>query len=165
MLFFSPISLLLGINYIGEKMKKYSIIIVSLAVSIVAIILCLCIRDKYELMTYEIDTETFVYEFSEKEIEKELDMDVEWLKEYKVLSSLSNLEYERILLFHVEEGYMDQVKKKADVYTENLLNQFPDDVQEIIENTKKFEKDDNYIIVISKNADTIIEKLKERLIE
>lgn len=146
-------------------MKKYSIIIVSLTVFIVAIILCLCIRDKYELMTYEIDTETFVYEFSEKEIEKELDMDVEWLKEYKVLSSLSNLEYERILLFHVEEGYMDQVKKKADAYTENLLNQFPDDVQEIIENTKKFEKDDNYIIVISKNADTIIEKLKERLIE
>lgn len=165
MLFFSPISLSLRINYIGEKMKKYSIIIVSLAVFIVAIVLCLCIRDKYELMTYEIDTETFVYEFSEKEIEKELDMDVEWLKEYKVLSSLSNLEYERILLFHVEEGYMDQVKKKADAYTENLLNQFPDDVQEIIENTKKFEKDDNYIIVISKNADTIIEKLKERLIE
>lgn len=146
-------------------MKKYSIIIVSLAVFIVAIILCLCIRDKYELMTYEIDTETFVYEFSEKEIEKELDMDVEWLKEYKVLSSLSNLEYERILLFHVEEGYMDQVKKKADAYVENLLIQFPDDVQEIMENTKKFEKDDNYIIVISKNADTIIEKLKERLIE
>lgn len=146
-------------------MKKYSIIIVSLTVFIVAIILCLCIRDKYELMTYEIDTETFVYEFSEKEIEKELDMDVEWLKEYKVLSSLSNLEYERILLFHVEEGYMDQVKKKADAYTENLLNQFPDDVQEIIENTKKFEKDDNFIIVVSKNADTIIEKLKERLIE
>lgn len=146
-------------------MKKYSIIIVSLAVFIVAVILCLCIRDKYELMTYEIDTETFVYEFSEKEIEKELDMDVEWLKEYKVLSSLSNLEYERILLFHVEEGFMDQVKKKADAYTENLLNQFPDDVQEITENTKKFEKDDNYIIVISKNADTIIEKLKERLIE
>lgn len=165
MLFFSPISLSLRINYIGEKMKKYSIIIVSLAVFIVAIVLCLCIRDKYELMTYEIDTETFVYEFSEKEIEKELDMDVEWLKEYKVLSSLSNLEYERILLFHVEEGYMDQVKKKADAYTENLLNQFPDDVQEIIENTKKFEKDDNFIIVVSKNADTIIEKLKERLIE
>lgn len=146
-------------------MKKYSIIIVSLTVFIVAIILCLCIRDKYELMTYEIHTETFVYEFSEKEIEKELDIDVEWLKEYKVLSSLSNLEYERILLFHVEEGYMDQVKKKADAYTENLLNQFPDDVQEIIENTKKFEKDDNFIIVVSKNADTIIEKLKERLIE
>lgn len=146
-------------------MKKYSIIIVSVLIFLVAVILCLCIRDKYELMTYEIDTETFVYEFSEKEIEKELDMDVEWLKEYKVLSSLSNLEYERILLFHVEEGYMDQVKKKADAYTENLLNQFPEDVQEIMENTKKFEKDDNYIIVISKNADTIIEKLKERLIE
>lgn len=165
MLFFSPISLLLGINYIGEKMKKYSIIIVSLIVFIMAIILCLCIRDKYELMTYEIDTETFVYEFSEKEIEKELDMDVEWLKEYKVLSSLSNLEYERILLFHVEAGYMDQVKKKVDAYTENLLNQFPDDVEEMIQNTKKFEKDDNFIIVVSKNADTIIEKLKERLIE
>lgn len=146
-------------------MKKYSIIIVSVLIFLVAVIICLCIRDKYELMTYDIDTETFVYEFSEKEIEKELDMDVEWLKEYKVLSSLSNLEYERILLFHVEEGYMDQVKKKADAYTENLLNQFPEDVQEIMENTKKFEKDDNYIIVISKNADTIIEKLKERLIE
>lgn len=146
-------------------MKKYSIIIVSVLIFLVAVILCLCIRDKYELMTYEIDTETFVYEFSEKEIEKELDMDVEWLKEYKVLSSLSNLEYERILLFHVEAGYMDQVKKKVDAYTENLLNQFPDDVEEMIQNTKKFEKDDNFIIVVSKNADTIIEKLKERLIE
>lgn len=165
MLFFSPISLSLRINYIGEKMKKYSIIIVSVLIFLVAVILCLCIRDKYELMTYEIDTETFVYEFSEKEIEKELDMDVEWLKEYKVLSSLSNLEYERILLFHVEAGYMDQVKKKVDAYTENLLNQFPDDVEEMIQNTKKFEKDDNFIIVVSKNADTIIEKLKERLIE
>lgn len=146
-------------------MKKYSIIIVSSIVFIVAIILCLCIRDKYELMTYEIDTETFVYEFSEEDIEKKLDMDVEWLKEYKVLSSLSNLEYERILLFHVEEGFMDQVKKKADAYADNLQNQFPEYTQEIIQNTKKFEKDDNYIIVVSKNADTIIEKLKERLIE
>lgn len=146
-------------------MKKYSIIIVSLLIFIVAVILCLIMRDQYELMTYEINTNTFVYEFSEDDLEKKLDMDVEWLKEYKVLSSLSNLEYERILLFHVKEGYMDQVKKQADVYVENLLNQFPDDALKMIQYTKKFEKDDNYIIVISKNADTIIEKLKERLIE
>lgn len=146
-------------------MKKYCIILVSLLIFVIAFMLCIVMRDKYELMTYEIDTTTFVYEFVEDDIDKQLDMDVTWLKEYKVLSSLSNLEYERILLFHIEEGYLDQVKKKADAYVEKLQVQFPKQAKEIVANTKKFEKDDNYIIVVSKNADTIIEKLKERLIE
>lgn len=146
-------------------MKKYSIIVISLLIFIIAVILCLCMRDKYELMTYEIDTKTFVYEFSDQDIEKKLDMDIGWLKEYKVLSSLSNLEYERVLLFHVNDHYMEQVKKKADAYIDNLQMQFVDEKQAIIQNTKKFEKDDNYIIVVSENADTIIENIKERLIE
>lgn len=130
-----------------------------------AICLCVYMRDKYELMTYEINTDSFVYEYTEDDLKKKMDMDVQWLKEYKVLSSLSNLEYERILLFHVQEGYMEEVKQKADVYIEALKQQFANEAEEMTKQTKKFEKGDNYIIVVSKNADTIMKKLKERLME
>lgn len=154
-----------NIYYIGDNVKKYSIIFISCMLFVFAICLCVYMRDKYELMTYEINTDSFVYEYTEDDLKKKMDMDVQWLKEYKVLSSLSNLEYERILLFHVQEGYMEEVKQKADVYIEALKQQFANEAEEMTKQTKKFEKGDNYIIVVSKNADTIMKKLKERLME
>lgn len=123
--------------------------------------ICLAMRDTYELMTYDIDTTSFVYEFNEDDIEQKLDINLNWLKEYKVLASLSNLEYERILLFHIVEGYQKEVKNKAEAYIEKLKQQFDDIDQYIL----RFEKDDNYMVIVSRNAKNIMDHLKERLIE
>lgn len=130
---------------------------------IVTIVISISIYNRYELMDYDIDAESFVYEFSEEDIIKELDMDIDWLKDYKVLASLSNLEYERIMLFHVQEGYMEDVKRKVNAYIDTLKIQYSDDANQIEKQCVVFEKDDNYIIVISENANTIIKQLKERI--
>lgn len=143
-------------------MKKYSIILLGVILSILVIIISVGIYNRYELMDYDIETKTFVYEFSEEDIIKKLDIDIDWLKDYKVLSSLSNLEYERIMLFCVQEGYMEDIKRKANDYLDALKIQFSDDADEIEKQCKVFAKDDIYIMVISQNANTIIKQLKER---
>lgn len=135
-------------------MKKYSILLIS--ASLIVVLLVYSLFNMGDKKVEAIDTQTFVYELQDKDIESKLSIKKEWLKEHYALSSLSQLENEHIFYFCVEDNKMKQVKAKVKAFCDKLHQQDPK------LKWKEYEKEDVYIMVISVKANTIMEQLKKR---
>ncbi|NBK97228.1 MAG: DUF4358 domain-containing protein [Erysipelotrichia bacterium] len=143
-------------------MKKYSILVLSILI-ISSICLFLLYEHHHDLNNVQIDCDSFVYEYSEQDLAKQLQMEKKWLKSYKVLASLSNLEWERILVFQVEDGYMERVKERVERYLSTLKESHADSLSQIEKHTQYYENEKFYIVIISKQASTIMKDIKERM--
>ncbi len=148
-------------NYIGDKMRKYCIILIGVIAILLLFWFLRTIQNPMASLSFS--SEGILYDCSEKEVEELLSLDLSLIKEFRFLRSLSNFDYETIFVAQCEEVNRAAIDLAVDQYCLHLYQRFPTKKKEIKSQIQRYDKGEYYIVVISKNADTIIEEIKERL--
>ncbi len=144
-------------------MKKIKWVILCTSILSICIVVALLMRDKHEVSTYLIEGENVMYELRAEQIEEELLINTDLLDNYRVMFSVFENLSEKIFILRVKQGKMDEVKQLVDSYIQTL--QYSESQMELIDNCIIYEKEDVFMLVISNEAQTIVDELKVRLDE
>lgn len=142
-----------------KKSKKYSIMALCIILLVVGVLLIVQFERKDKFASYYPNSETTLCDMKLNV----LDIKEDSLKNYHLMSSILAISAERIFIFEVKEGKMNEVKQACLAYLLKLKKQFHNSSQKkLINNYTQFESDKYYIFMISNQSEEMMKSIKER---
>ena len=105
-------------------------------------------------------------EVNEEIIEEVYDLEVDDIKQFVIYRPISNVEADEFILIHAHEGKVEAIKVDLDVYFAMMEEYWKDHLPlqyQKLHHRKELIIDDYYCVVVSDDADKIIDKVKELL--
>lgn len=142
-----------------KKSKKYSIMALCIILLIVGVLIIVKFNHKDKFASYYPSSETTLYDMKLNALGIEEDS----LKNYHLMSSILAISAERIFIFEVKEGNMNEVKQACQTYLLKLKKQFANSSQKkLIESYTQFENGNYYVFMISNQSEEMMKSIKER---